>query len=119
MKSVAIALVAMFAAPAAFAASLPIVGAYGDEYGCKVAKAGGAPVAGEPADWMLVTTRDAEGREWSCSLVSARGDRVVASCANGGDTKSTRQSVTLREDRAAGTLTYTDRAGTFILHRCR
>ncbi len=110
-------------AVSAEAGSLTLIGPYGDDYGCKIAALGEEKVVGsgvqEPGDWLLVDAKGAQGHEWSCDFRSVRGTKVVASCANGGDSHNSKQTVTVIERRAYGTLVYADMAGTYTLHRCR
>ncbi len=118
MRRIALTLIAMITTPA-FAATLPITGSYGDAYGCKVAA---GKQADQPNDWILVTPKGARGHEWDCSFISARDHKVVAACSEAGDVdgniKPSSESIGLTEDRSAGTLTYTNINGTFVLHRC-
>ena len=100
------------------AKSLALAGSYGDDYGCKVAQLGEVDAAGldEPNDWILVMPKGAQGHEWSCDFQSRRGSTVTAACYGEGFDSS--QTVTVVENCSTGTLTYTDMAGTFTLHRC-
>jgi hypothetical protein len=122
MRTTVLAVLAAAFATSAEAKPLALDGSYGDDYGRSVARLGDVKAAStgkEPADWVLVTPRDATGHEWSCSFQSAHGSKVTASCANGGDAKASSQIVTVVENRSTRTLIYTDMAGTFTLHRCK
>jgi hypothetical protein len=115
----------IFAAAALFstsalAAVLPITGSYGDAYGCKTAVIGweAALLEDHPADWLLVTPSSIEGDEWGCNIRSVHGEKATLSCVTEGQPATT-EHVSMRIDRAAGTLAYTDQSGTVTLHRCR
>lgn len=105
----------------ALAATLPIVGSYGDAYGCKVLIQGdiGADDKDWTDDWMLVTPTEVMGHEWACSYRSVHGTKVTVECSEAGGNGSATSRLTMVENRAVGTLTYKD--GTFkaTLHACR
>ncbi len=122
MRRILVTLVALIATPA-MAATLPIVGPYGDAYGCKV------PIQGDVGSgdkdwkdsWILVTPTKVMGHEWQCDYRSVHGTKIAAACSgegNDGESAPGLVHMSLVENRAAGTATFADGTTTYVLHRC-
>src|SRR5262245_4639346 len=90
----------------AAALSLPISGNYGTDLSC----------AGDETD-ILVSPIGINSLDLSCTPAKVRGTHATLSCETEGD--ATTMQATVIEDRAAGTLSYSDEFGNrAILHRC-
>jgi hypothetical protein len=118
---------------AAFAASLPLTGMYGDDYGCKTATlsetsavAASLPISGSygTADScsgkhhvdLLIDKTGIWSLDKSCTPSQVHGNRVQLDCSIEGG--SYHRNATIRENIKAGTLTYSDGGTVVTLHRC-
>jgi len=128
---------ALLLSTAAFAAELPISGTYGTAGACAlyalageegVVTNGGSTAIPEGMvrglniaedDAMILLRPDRLlGYEWGCEAADAKidGESATFSCAESEEPFTLR--ATIREDKQAGTVLFTDKAGSVTLRRC-
>jgi hypothetical protein len=130
MRSLALLLV--LATPtAAIAGDFPVSAVYGTPAGCVLFRAGGADAVtsggdsfpdikvGQDDDILVVSPKAILSVEMECNAADAKIEGMSARLVCLADENDpTPMPMTLKEDRAAGTLDYVDDHGTITLRRC-
>lgn len=111
------------ASTAALATELPVSAIYGNQSGCRVFASNDRDWEAQRVDaldWLIVEPSAISGHEWECTADKVHGTQVTLSCGEAGDEgNASATSATIAENKAAGSLLYTDKTGTLTLRRCQ